>query len=75
MRSSRQSQRNSRELGYECQEVQDEQVSDIGGSNVISGGPVTGAMNILLMGLEPLLLMGLGPLLLISSLLEMPFWT
>jgi LCP family protein required for cell wall assembly len=28
------------------------QVSDIGGSNVISGGPVTGAMNILLMGLE-----------------------
>jgi LCP family protein required for cell wall assembly len=28
------------------------QVSSIGGSNVISGGPVTGAMNILLMGLE-----------------------
>src|SRR6201996_9692550 len=29
-----------------------DQVSAIGGSNVISGGPVTGAMNILLMGLE-----------------------
>ena len=28
------------------------QVNAIGGSNVISGGPVTGAMNILLMGLE-----------------------
>ena len=28
------------------------QVNDIGGSNAISGGPVTGAMNILLMGLE-----------------------
>jgi LCP family protein required for cell wall assembly len=29
-----------------------DQVNAIGGSNVISGGPVTGAMNILLMGLE-----------------------
>ncbi|MCL2585147.1 MAG: LCP family protein [Streptosporangiales bacterium] len=28
------------------------QVGDIGGSNVLSGGPQTGAMNILLMGLE-----------------------
>src|ERR1700761_8237371 len=31
-----------------------DQVNAIGGSNVISGGPVTGAMNILLMGLESL---------------------
>ncbi|HEY2521756.1 MAG TPA: LCP family protein [Streptosporangiaceae bacterium] len=29
-----------------------DQVNAIGGSNVISGGPVTGAMNILIMGLE-----------------------
>src|ERR1700743_1837246 len=29
-----------------------DQVNAIGGSNVISGGPVTGAMNILVMGLE-----------------------